>query len=30
MTQTLTLFLACIVGFMILDGIWLGVVMKSF
>jgi len=30
MTQTLKLFLACMVGFMNLDGIWLGVVMKSF
>ena len=30
MTHTLKLFLVCMVGFMILDGIWLGVVMKSF
>ena len=30
MTQTVKQFLACMVGFMILDGIWLGVVMKSF
>ena len=30
MTHTLKLFLACMVGFMVLDGIWLGVVMKSF
>jgi uncharacterized membrane protein len=30
MTHTLKQFLVCMVGFMILDGIWLGVVMKSF
>ena len=30
MSQNLKLFLACALGFMILDGIWLGVVMKSF
>ena len=30
MVHTLKLFAACMVGFMILDGIWLGVVMKSF
>ncbi len=30
MTHTVKQFLACMVGFMILDGIWLGVVMKSF
>ena len=30
MTQTVKQFLACMVGFMILDGIWLGVVMTSF
>ncbi len=30
MTQTVKQFLTCMVGFMILDGIWLGVVMKSF
>ena len=30
MVPTLKLFAACMVGFVILDGIWLGVVMKSF
>ena len=30
MTHTLKLFFVCMVGFMILDGLWLGVVMKSF
>ncbi len=30
MTHTLKLFLACMVGFMILDGLWLGVVMRGF
>ena len=28
MTETLKLFAACTAGLMILDGIWLGVVMK--
>ena len=30
MMHTAKLFLTCMVGFMILDGVWLGVVMKGF
>ena len=30
MTHTVKLFLVCMVGFMILDGLWLGVVMSRF